>query len=141
MSERNVELSRRWFEAYNARDIDAMLAFFDPSIEFHSTFSVVSGGVYYGHDGMRMWHRDQEDAWERDVRAEPEAYFHLGEHTLVFYVLHGRGRHSGVAVAMPNAAVFKWSEDLIVFAQGYVHREDAVRDLGVSQDDLEPIDP
>ena len=90
---------------------------------------------------MRRWHHDQEDAWGKEVRLEPEAYFHLGERTLVFYVLHGRGRHSEVEVAMPNAAVFRWREDLIVYAKGYVHRDDALSDLGVSEDELEPIAP
>jgi hypothetical protein len=75
------------------------------------------------------------------VRVEPEAYFDLGEHTLALYVLHGRGRHSGVEVAMPNALVARWSDDLIVYLKAYAHREDALSDLGVMEDALKPIDP
>jgi hypothetical protein len=29
----------------------------------------------------------------------------------------------------------------MVYGKAYVHREDALRDLGVSEDDLEPIRP
>jgi hypothetical protein len=140
VSEQNVELHRRAIAAYNARDVEAMIALSDPSIEFHSGMAVGSA-VYYGHDGVRRWHRESEDAWGEEIRAEPEAFFDLGEQTLSFYTLHGRGRHSGAEVAMPNAQVFRWREGLLVYWKGYVHREDALRDLGVAEDELEPIAP
>ena len=142
MSERNVELYRRLVEVFNARDIDAMIThYFDPSIEFQSTFTAVGGAVYHGHDGMRSWHRDLEDTWGDEIRLEAETYFDLGEHTLVFGNLHGRGRHSNVEVAMPVTQVARWREDLVVYLKSYAHGEDALRDLDVSEDELEPIDP
>jgi ketosteroid isomerase-like protein len=141
MSHQNVDLLRRVVEAYNARDIEAFVAYCDPRIEFHSAFAAVGGAVYHGHEGMRMWHRDLEDAWGDAVRVEPETYFDLGQQTLFFYVLHGRGLHSGVEVAMPNAVVASWRDGLIVHMKGYAHREDALSDLGVSEDTLEPIGP
>jgi hypothetical protein len=42
---------------------------------------------------------------------------------------------------MPNAQVFRWRDGLGVYWKGYVHREDALRDLGISEDELEPIAP
>jgi ketosteroid isomerase-like protein len=59
----------------------------------------------------------------------------------MFGVLHGRGRQSGADVEMPYAAVARWRDGLIVHQKAYVHREDALRDLGVSEDALEPIAP
>jgi hypothetical protein len=56
-------------------------------------------------------------------------------------VLHGRGRHSGAEVATPSAALGRSRDGLIVYMKAYVHREDALRDLGVSEDELEPIEP
>ena len=142
MSDENVELLRRWIEAFNAREIDAIIARCDPSIELHSVFAAAGGAVYTGHDGLRRWQRDLEDAWGEGIRVEPEAsYVDLGERTLVFYVLHGRGKHSGVEVTMPVATVFRWRGGLIVYFKGYTHREDALNDLGVSEDELEPIEP
>ena len=141
MSERNVELTRRFNEAFNTRDVEAYIAYCDPSIELHSAFAAVGGAVYHGHEGLRTWQRDFEDAWGGDIRVEPEAYFDVGEQTLVFVVLQGRGRHSGAEVAMPVALVAKWREDLIVYMNVYAHREDALSDLGVSEDELEPLAP
>jgi hypothetical protein len=141
MSERNVENHRRFTEAFNARDIEAFIGFCDAGIEYHSTFAAVGGGVYHGHDGMRRYQRDLEDAWGREVRAEPEAYFDLGQQTLIFYVLQGRGIQSGVEVAMPVAVVARWRDGLVIYIKAYAEREDALRDLGVSEDELEPIEP
>ena len=73
MSDENVELLRRWIEAFNAREIDAMIAHCDPSIELHSVFAAAGGAVYSGHDGLRRWQRDLEDAWGEGIRVEPEA--------------------------------------------------------------------
>jgi ketosteroid isomerase-like protein len=137
----NIERHRRLVEAFNARDIDAFLAYCDPQIEFHSTFAAIGGAVYHGHDGMRRWHRDLEDVWGDDFRAEPEAFFDIGEHTVAVDVLHGRGRQSGAEVALPAAQVARWRDGLIVWHKAYAHKEDAFRDLGVSEDALEPIVP
>jgi len=141
VSEQNIELLRRASEAFNARDIEAFIALSDPSIEWNSQMTVPGGAVYHGHDGLRQYFRDMEDAWGDELRAEPEAYFDLGEQTLLFYVLRGRGRQSGAEVAMPLAAVARWRDGLCAYWKAYFHREDALRDLGVPEDALEPIAP
>jgi ketosteroid isomerase-like protein len=82
-----------------------------------------------------------QDAWGEEIRIEPEAYFDLGEHTLAFNILLGRGRHSGADVAMPYAQVVRWRDGLIIYFEAYVHREDALTDLGVVEDALVRIAP
>ena len=141
MSEENVELHRRASVAYNAHDLEAFIAYLDPSIELHSAFAALGGGVHSGHDGVREYFRELEDAWGDEIRGEIEAFFDLGEDTLAFYVLHGRGRQSGAEVAMPLAQVVRWRDGLVVYFKVYAHREDALSDLGVSEDSLEPIEP
>ena len=137
----NVELLRRIAEAYNARDAEAFAALCDPEIEIHSVFSDVAGAVYRGHDGVRTMFGDLEDAWGEGFSIEPEAYFDLGEHVVMYYVLHGRGKQSGADVALPAAGVSRWRNGLFAYWKTYPYREDALRDLGVSEGDLEPIPP
>jgi ketosteroid isomerase-like protein len=138
MSKQNVEGHRRFYQAFNARDIEAMIHLCDPSIEFHSTFAAVGGAVYHGHDGMRHWHQDLTEAWGA-ISLESEAYFDLGEDTLGFHIMHGRGQHSGVEAALPGAGLFKWREGLIVYLKAYAHREDALSDIGVPEEELKAI--
>ena len=141
MTERNVALLRDWVEAFNARDVEALVALCEPRVEVHSTFAAVGGGAYHGQDGVRAWQNDLEEAWGDQIRLAPEVYLGLGEQTLGFFVMHGRGQNSGVEVAMPNAAVTTWHEGLVVYAKAYARRADALRDLGVSLEELEPIEP
>ena len=42
---------------------------------------------------------------------------------------------------MPAVHVFRWRDGLIVYFKSYARREDALSDLGVSEDQLEPTDP
>ena len=140
MSQQNVELQRRAVEAYNAHDVEAFVAFCDPSIGAHSMFAPM-GAVYHGHDGLRNFFRDMKDAWGDETRLEPEAYFDLGEQTLAFYVVRGRGRQSGAEVTMPVTQVVRWRDGLCIYFKSYADRDDALRDMGVSEEELEPIDP
>jgi uncharacterized protein len=139
--ESNIELHRRANEAFNSRDVEAFVACCDPEIELHSAMTVPGGGVYHGHEGVRQWHRDIADAFGDDVSLEAESYFDLGEHTISFHVLHGRGQQSGANVATPAAHLLRWQNGLIVYFKGYLHRQDAFRDLGVSEDARRPIAP
>jgi ketosteroid isomerase-like protein len=140
MSERNVELHRRIVEAYNARDLESFLAVSDPSVEFHAAWAAVVPMAYHGHEGIRTWVQETEAALS-EFQMTPEAYFDLGEHTLVFHVLRVRGRQSGAEVGMSGAVVARWRDGLCVYVRSYIHREDALSDLGVSEDELEPIEP
>jgi len=101
----------------------------------------VGGGVYYGHDGMRRWHRDLEGAWGEQIRIQPDVYFDLGEDTLIFFVYHGRGEHSGAEVAMQATSVARWRDGVLTRSTVYLDRAHALRDLGVTEDELEPIAP
>jgi ketosteroid isomerase-like protein len=141
VSEQNVELHRRLIAAFNARDLEAIIAKSDPQIEYDSMMTVPGGDVYRGHEGMRRYFRDMQDAWGDEIRAEPEAYFDLGQHTLAVYVLRGRGQQSGAEVAMPFAQVIRWRDGLMLHFKAYPRREDALRDLGMSEESLEPIAP
>ena len=141
MPGQNVELHRRANEAFNSRDVEAYVALCDPQIELHSAVTVPGGGFYSGHDGVRRWFRDLEDAFGEEVQVEPEAYFEVGDHTLTFHVLHGRGRQSGADVETPAAHVCRWRDGLIVYFKGYLHREDAFSDLEIPEDAADPIAP
>ena len=99
------------------------------------------GALYPGHDGVRSWFRDLEDVWGDAFQVEAEAYFDFGEETLMFNVLKGRGRQSGAEVAAPGAAFVRWRRGRAAYWRTYTHREDALRDLGRSEDELEPIAP
>jgi hypothetical protein len=42
---------------------------------------------------------------------------------------------------MPYAQAMRWRAGYCIHFKAYAHREDAIRDLGLSEDALEPIVP
>ena len=59
MSEENVELVRRLLDMFANRDHEGVFAFYDPEIEWDATHLRAAGlddlgGVYRGHDGVRI---------------------------------------------------------------------------------------
>jgi hypothetical protein len=62
--------------AFNERYADALVAVCDPSIEVHSVFAAIGGAIYHGHDEVRKWLRDIQEAWSQ-FRVESEANFDL----------------------------------------------------------------
>jgi ketosteroid isomerase-like protein len=135
----NVEIARAFNRAFNAGDVEALVACCDPDVEFQSSLARIGGAAYRGHDGARRWYRDIASEWSDEVRSELETLFDLGDHVLVFSLLRGRGPHSGVEVEVPAAMVMRMENSRIAYFKGYAHREDALADLGVSEAELDPI--
>ena len=69
MSQENVEAVQRAYEAWNADNLDALLAELDPEVEWHPSIEpALEGGetTYRGHDGARKaWDDYRGGAWER----------------------------------------------------------------------------
>ena len=141
MFQHKVESLCRLADAWNSRDVETFVARCDPRVEIHPAIAELGAAHYHGHAGVRDWFRDMEDACGGTFRIEPEAFFAMGERTLAFHTRHGRGQRSGAEVAMPSAGVIGWRDDLVVYYKTYVHRPDALSDLGVSENELEPIEP
>jgi hypothetical protein len=81
------------------------------------------------------------ETWGEEIRSDLETLFEVGENMLVFTVLQGRGQQSGAEVALPAAMVVQVRDGLLASFKGYSHREDALKDLNVAVEGLEPIAP
>ena len=59
MSEGNVEIVRKAWEAWSRADMAALFEFYDPEVEWDVTHSYVPDmGVFHGHDGIRAFFRE-----------------------------------------------------------------------------------
>ena len=53
MSQENVEIVRRAFEAFSSDGFEDALAFFTPDVAWHTSDRWLEGSTYRGHDGVR----------------------------------------------------------------------------------------
>ena len=52
MSQENVDIGHRVVAAWNARDVDAVLALTDPEVEYVNSPASVEPGTRWGHEGL-----------------------------------------------------------------------------------------
>lgn len=148
MSQENVDRHRRLLELHRGfpgtldeRREAELIEVCDPEIEIRSSFAAVGGAVYRGHDGVRAWLQELQETWGGEFRIEADEFFDLGDQTLALGDLLGRGTHSGIEVTMQAIGVARWRDGRCLSHRGYMHREDALRDLGITEADLAALDP
>src|SRR5919198_3545274 len=140
MPDEDVEAVRRFLDALNSHDVRALVESCHPEIELHSRFATIGGADYQGQDEVRRWYHDLAREWG-EPRVQTDAIFEVGADLLLFTVLHGRGRVSGSEAALPGALVMRARDRLVVYFKAFAHREDALAELGVSEDALGRIAP
>jgi uncharacterized protein len=93
MSQENVEIVRRMYDAWNQRDLESALALTDPEFEYINPPTAVEPGTRHGHDGLAEVARAQ---WEffADSELEIQRIHDRGEEVLA---------HLGVARRMPGS--------------------------------------
>jgi ketosteroid isomerase-like protein len=130
MSEANVDLARRAFAAFSARDIEATLAVMHEEIEFLPvTANLTTGGVpYRGHDGIRSYMEDVARVWD-ELRVYPSEYRDLGDTVVALGRIHGRG--GGMIIDRPTGWVWRCENGKIVFGRIYASHEEALRAAGL----------
>ena len=103
MSQENVEIVRRAFEASVRHDNESVFPLYDPEVEIDLTAS--GRGVYHGLEDIRQWFRDWLSAFE-DPSWEVEEWIDAGEHVIAVMRLRGRGKLSRAPAEMVEAHVW-----------------------------------
>src|SRR3954447_19212452 len=97
---RNVDLTRRGFEAYNAGDYQSVIELLHSDVELHADHELLNRGDYAGHEGFRQWSAEWLEAWE-EFRVETNSIATFGDHwILVDSHQVARGAGSGIDVEM-----------------------------------------
>src|SRR5688500_11610348 len=120
MSQENVDVVRRVYDAAGRRDADEVLALYDPEVELDSSrLSIVDSvgvdtDIYRGHDGLRRFFRNWHEAWDNVEYDFDELIDAGGDHVVSVVTRHGRGRASGAEVRLPVALLWTVREGKVV---------------------------
>jgi ketosteroid isomerase-like protein len=131
MSQENVELTRRAFEAFKERDLDGLLAMLDDDVEAFPRLAAVEGG-YRGHAGVRRW-------WEQLLGAFPD--FHaeilevrdLGEFMIVALRVRGRGAESDTPLDAAIWHVNQFRDGKVIRWRVYTSESEALEAVGLPE--------
>jgi ketosteroid isomerase-like protein len=133
MSKENVDIVRRALEAFPRGDVEEMLSYLDPELEWHSAIvGGAEGNVYRGHEGFRRWYADSFESFE-ELTNEWSEFRDLGDRVLALGRVKARGRESGVEVDSPMGWVFTVRSGKAVKAEGFLSREEALEAAGLTE--------
>jgi ketosteroid isomerase-like protein len=134
MSQEGMERIRLAVEAFNRRDVDAMLRWNHPEVVYQTAIASMEGegGVYHGHEGVRQWRRDLDEAMD-DLHGELDELYDLGDgRYLGAGRFRGRGKGSGAEFDVPMAWVYITEDDeLLLRYEAYFERQMALESLGL----------
>ena len=77
MSRENVNVVRRSFQAFNARDVNEPVSLSTPDCEWLPFRAQLEGSVYRGLEGIRRFVIDVDDDWE-GYQIEPVEFHQRG---------------------------------------------------------------
>jgi hypothetical protein len=137
MSQENVELVRRAYEAWNRGDLETAFEFLDLDVEVSVPPDLPEAGTYRGRGEVRHWVAEQLLPTLEEVRAEPEKFFDAGDQVVVFVRYFGRGKASGIEVrgAVLDAHVWTLRDGKVQKLQMYEGTEKALEAVGLSEQD------
>jgi ketosteroid isomerase-like protein len=129
MSEANVELARRSFEAWCRRDAEWFVENTTPEFEFvaavMTTVEGEGGTVRGGEQGIRQYFTVLDEPWESFVVDESE-YREVDDQVVCVGRLRAKGRGSGVEFDQPIAMVLWFGDDKIARARSFLDVDEAM---------------
>ena len=133
MSQETVELARQVMDALSRRDLESLIDFADPEIEWHSFFAELGeGGVYRGYDGTRRYMGDLNEAWEI-VRADVDDGVATGDVALLVGRIHYRGKGSGAETESPAGWMLKFRNGKLLRFRAFRDPQGALEAAGLAE--------
>jgi uncharacterized protein len=132
MSQENVEIVRRGYEAFNRGDLEGMVADFAPTFEYVPS-GVIPGfdrDVYQGPEEWMDfvgWLFDEFD----DPRAEIRELIEAGDQVLAGVTARGRGKQSGVEATWDVWFLWTVRDGRVLRGQGFTRRDEALEAVGL----------
>ena len=131
MSQENVELAYRSFDAFNRRDLDALLAVMDDDVEGLPPLASIEGD-YHGHAGIHRW-------WESLFSGLPDFTIEVvevrdpGDLTVAFLRDRGHGAVSDTPVEQRLWLVAEWRNRKVVWWQTFPSEANALEAVGLRE--------
>jgi len=133
MSQENVDLMRRAYDAFGQGDLDTVFQIVDPEIELEDHRELPDAGSYKGHQGLLEAVANQARVWD-DWRLIPERFVAARDDTVV--VLHkqaGRSKATGLNLEAPYAHVWTIHGGLAVQLRTYGSWQEGLQAAGVRE--------
>jgi ketosteroid isomerase-like protein len=131
MSAENVELVRRFVDAFNRRDVESLAGHYHPDVELHEWPTAPGAGSYHGIDGVRSALDTWFEVWEW-MRVEVVDLVDAGDHVLVTLDQVAKGKGSEVEVEIRSYNVYTFRDGQVLHMELFTEREPALEAAGLA---------
>jgi ketosteroid isomerase-like protein len=132
MSQENVEIVRRIFDAWGSGDWSIGNEYLDQHAVYVVSSDFPAFGCYLGLDAIRAYWRDFLEQWER-LTLEAKRIEAVGDTVLAHVVQHAKGRASGVEGDLPYFMLFTFRGKKIVRTEAVMHHAEALEAVGLPE--------
>ncbi len=134
MSQENVEVVRRGYEAFSRGDLSTAMEPMAPDVEWAGVLVRLLGvNPVRGKDALlRFFTRDLPQGFT-DFEARPSSLEDLGDAVLVETHYSGRGRASGASVSLTCFSLIAFDGGRVVSFRDYDTKEEALEAVGLSE--------
>jgi ketosteroid isomerase-like protein len=127
---------RLGIEAFNRRDLDAVVLGFQPDVAYYPYREFAEAGLaepcYHGPSGYRAYVSSTYEAWGNDVLIEPTELILFGDRFVLLADMPMRARASGVSLAQTYACVATLRDGRVSHQRDYLDHADALAAVGLS---------
>jgi ketosteroid isomerase-like protein len=132
MSQANVEVVRRGWDAWLRGDLPGLFANFDPEVVWDTShFHDWPEAAYHGIEGVERFLTEWLEVWADyeididDVVAAPDG------RVVTLFQQRGKGRDSGLPMEMSGAQIATLRDAKVTRLDNYEDRGEALRDAGL----------
>ena len=132
MSQENVEIVRRVFEAWTTRDYSALPELTHADFSLDLSRNIFNPDIYRGVDGIRLFFKRVDDMWD-ELEVTPEEIIDGDDRVVVGTRVTGTGR-GGVEAGMLVFQVWEFREDKVArITGGFQDLAEALEAAGLSE--------
>ena len=137
MSQENLDLVRRVYEAAATQDKPGVVEVYDPDVEFEFSRSplgevVLSKTTYRGLEGLQELFRERWEAWDQ-IEDDCRELIEADDRVITMVTTRGVGRQSGVPVALTHFGLWSIQAGKVTSVSWFGTREDALEAAGLSE--------
>jgi ketosteroid isomerase-like protein len=130
-------VTRLSVEAYNRRDLDAVVAAYHPDLEYYPYREFVEAALaepcYRGPSGYHSYISATYDVWGDGVRLEPTELIDLGDRLVVLADMPMRAQASGVPLSETYACVMTLKDGRVIRQDDFLNQAEALEAVGLSE--------
>ena len=132
MSQENVKTVERAYELLNRGDVEGLIGLCSDEFVMDMSERVFNPETYRGHEGIRRFHRDVQEAWESYHWHVEEARATRDSVVAMLYC-HGTSREGAPPVNWRVAWVWRFDQGKATSLRFYRERQEALEAVGLSE--------